>query len=47
MMKFRMFLNPIEFEADNLEEANEIASEVLVESHITSSIIEPIINEKR
>ncbi len=50
MMKFRMFLNPIEFEADSQEDAEEIASKILVESYVTMDFIEPVVwipNKKR
>jgi len=43
-MKFIMYLKPIEYEADNLEEANEICSEVLMESQLEVTNIEEVKN---
>ena len=38
--EFRAVLNPIYFEAKDLEEANEIISEVLIDADITCKYIE-------
>lgn len=41
-MKFRMFLKPIDYDAEDLEEANDICSEVLMESQLEVTLIEKL-----
>ena len=46
-MKFRMHLKPIEFEADSLEEANELCSEVLVKEQAEVTLIEQVATQTK
>ena len=41
-MKFRVYLIPVEFEAENEEEANELLSEVLMDADIICTNLEEV-----
>ena len=41
-MKFRMYLKPIEFEANDLQEANDTCSEILIDAQLEVTNIEEV-----